>query len=72
MTTPRAWLASNGHISIPTVVEIATADTSEPCTHGHYDCATVAGGDCSAEAAAWLWSRGIDPDAECWQTSADQ
>lgn len=70
--TPRAWLTADGHVSIPTVVEIATADTSEPCEHGHFDCATVPGGPCSAEAFAYVVSHGIDVDAECWQTTADQ
>lgn len=70
-TVPAAWLTPDGHLSIPTVVDLATADTSEPCTHGHYDCATVEGGPCSAEAAAYCWSHGIDIDAECWQPRTD-
>lgn len=38
----------------------ATADTSEPCEHGHYDCSTVERGPCAAEAAAVLFAAGCD------------
>jgi len=58
---------SAARVSIPDLVALATADTSEPCTNGHHDCATAEGGPCSAEAAAWLFSHGVDIDAECWQ-----
>ena len=29
-------------------------DRPEPCCHGHFDCATVAGGDCADETLARL------------------
>lgn len=38
---------------------LATADTDRPCVHGHFDCAQVDGGPCSAEAFARLASAGL-------------